>query len=121
MQQKIQQQYAMDYEGRTGQDGVFDLKVLGGGAGAGVGGVGIAATEMSDSVGVVPAGFFSSVGVGRGPGGNGGSGGAAKITKIHLRLELILVFQRFTKEEVSNISRIIHNKQSNVTNNLTVL
>ena len=27
--------YAMDYEGRTGLDGVFDLKVLGGGAGAG--------------------------------------------------------------------------------------
>ena len=27
--------YAMDYEGRTGLDGVFDLKVLEGGAGAG--------------------------------------------------------------------------------------
>ena len=41
--------------------------------------------------------------------------------KIHLRLEMILVFQRFTKEAVSNISRIIHYKQSNVTDNLTVL
>ena len=27
--------YAMDYEGRTGLDGVFDLQVLGGEAGAG--------------------------------------------------------------------------------------